>query len=157
RRRPHPRRWTRRQGADRRQPHRGWSRDEPPNRVRSAALGRRAMRELLDYLPLPPRWATTLLGALALGTLVWYLGPTLGFGTFRPLASSTTRLVVVGAVVLVWLAATLVMQLRRAAADKKLVAGAAGGEAKGAAPAGAEIATLRQRLEEAQRYLKRLH
>jgi len=48
------------------------------------------------------------------------------------------------------------MQLRRAAADKKLMAGAAGGEAKGAA-ADAEVAALRQRLEEAQRYLKRLH
>ena len=49
------------------------------------------------------------------------------------------------------------MHLRQAAADKKLVAGAAGGEAKGAAPAGAEVAALRQHLEEAQRYLKRLH
>ena len=115
------------------------------------------MRELLGYLPLPPRWAATLLGALALGTLIWFLGPTLGFGAFRPLASSTTRLVVVGVVVLLWLAATLVMQLRKASADKKLVAGAAGGEAKGAALAGAEVAALRQHLEEAQRYLKRLH
>ena len=53
------------------------------------------MMELLRYLPLPPRWAATLLGALALGTLIWYLGPTLGFGTFRPLASSTTRFVLV--------------------------------------------------------------
>jgi type VI secretion system protein ImpL len=115
------------------------------------------MRELLRYLPVPPRWAATLLGALALGTLIWYLGPTLGFGTFRPLASSTTRLVAVGVVVLLWLAATLVTHLRQAAADKKLVAGTAGGEAKGAAPAGAEVAALRQHLEEAQRYLKRLH
>ena len=71
------------------------------------------MMELLRYLPLPPRWAATLLGALALGTLIWYLGPTLGFGTFRPLASSTTRLVAVGVVVLLWLAATLVMHAPR--------------------------------------------
>jgi type VI secretion system protein ImpL len=115
------------------------------------------VRELLRYIPLPPRWATTLLGALALGTLLWYLGPTLGFGGFRPLESVTVRLVVVAVLLAAWLAVTWFMHAREVAANKKMIEGAAGGQDSAADPAGAQVATLRQHLEEAQRHLKRLH
>lgn len=114
------------------------------------------MRELLRYVPLPPRWAATLLGALSLGALLWYLGPTLGFGSFRPLESVGVRLTVVAVILVAWLAATWFMHAREAAANKKVIEGAAGGEAPAADPASAQIATLRQHLEEAQRHLKRL-
>lgn len=114
------------------------------------------MRELLRYLPVPARWLSTLAGALALGTLLWFLGPTLGFGTFHPLASTSARLIAVVVILLLWAGGTWFMHTREAAANKKVIAGASGSEAPGADPASAQIHILKQRLEEAQQQLKRL-
>src|SRR3954469_6053909 len=114
------------------------------------------MRELLQYLPLPRQWMATLVGALALSTLLWYLGPTLGFGRYRPLESTDARLIAVVVILLCWLLMTWYMHVRELAANKKLIAGAAGGEAPAGEPADAEVKILRQRLEEVQRHLKRL-
>ena len=114
------------------------------------------MRELLRYLPIPPKWAATLAGALMLGTLLWFLGPTLGFGTFHPLASTSARLITVVVILLLWAGGTWLMQAREAAANKKVIEGASGTEAPGADPASAQIQVLKQRLEEAQQQLKRL-
>jgi type VI secretion system protein ImpL len=107
-------------------------------------------------MPLPPRWVATLAGTLALGTLVWFLGPTLGFGTFRPLASTTAQLIAVVVILLLWAVGTWLMHAREAAANKKVIAGASGGDAPAADPASAQIHILKQRLEEAQQQLKRL-
>jgi type VI secretion system protein ImpL len=114
------------------------------------------VNQLLGYLPLPRRWAATLAGALALSTLLWFLGPTLGFGTFRPLESVNVRLAVVLVLVIAWVGMTWFAHAREAAANKKMIAAASGGEAPSGDPASAQIRILRQRLEEAQRHLKRL-
>jgi type VI secretion system protein ImpL len=114
------------------------------------------VNELLRYLPLPPRWVSTLAGALCLGTLVWLLGPTLGFGMFRPLAGTTARLIAVVVILVFWAGGTWFMHAREVAKNKKVIAGASGGEAPGADPANAQIQILKQRLEEAQQQLKRL-
>jgi type VI secretion system protein ImpL len=114
------------------------------------------VNQLLQYLPLPPRWLSTLAGALMLGTLIWYLGPTLGFGTFHPLASTSARLIAVAVILLLWAGGTWLMQAREAKANKKVIDGASGTQAPGADPAGAQIQILKQRLEEAQQQLKRL-
>src|ERR1051325_6306110 len=107
------------------------------------------MRELLHYLPLPRQWMATLVGALALSTLLWYLGPTLGFGEVRPLGSTDARPIAVVVILLCWLLVTWYMHARETAANKKLIAGAAGGEAAAGEPADAEVKGLRPHLREA--------
>jgi type VI secretion system protein ImpL len=108
------------------------------------------LRELIRLAP--ARWAATLGGALALGFMVWYLGPVIAFGSYRPFEGTVARLIAVAAILAIWAASNLISYLRRERANKKMIAGLTGAEE----PAGAEIAGLRQRLEEALRQLKRL-
>jgi type VI secretion system protein ImpL len=114
------------------------------------------MNQLLRYLPLPRRWLATLAGTLAFATLLWYLGPTIGFGQYRPLESVNARLIAVGLIIGLWMLASWYMRAREASANQKLIDGAAGAATAGGDPAAAEVAALRRGLEEAQRHLKRL-
>jgi len=108
------------------------------------------LRELIRLAP--ARWAATLGGTLALGVMVWYLGPVIAFGGYRPLEGTVARLVAVAAVLAVWAASNLISYLRRERANKKMIAGLMGADDPGTT----EIAALRQRLEEALRQLRRL-
>jgi type VI secretion system protein ImpL len=114
------------------------------------------VRQLLEYLPLPRRWLAMLVGALAFATLLWYLGPTFAFGQYRPFESVNARLIAVGVILVLWLVAIWYLGAREAAANKKLIEGAAGSATADGDRAAAEIAALRRGLEEAQRHLKRL-
>jgi type VI secretion system protein ImpL len=84
--------------------------------------------------------------------MVWYLGPVIAFGGYRPLEGTVARLVAVAVILVVWAASNLISYLRRERANKKMIAGLTGAEEQGSA----EIAALRQRLEEALRQLRRL-
>ena len=79
------------------------------------------MNELLrEWVKLAPgRWAATLGGALALGVMVWYLGPLVAFGSYRPLEGTGARLLAVAVILTVWAASNLVSYLRRERANKK--------------------------------------
>jgi len=108
------------------------------------------LRELIKLAP--ARWAVTLGGALALGFMVWYLGPVIVFGGYRPLEGTVARLLAVATILVIWAAANLLSYLRRERANKKMIGGLTGTEEPGTA----DIAAVRQRLEEALRQLRRL-
>ena len=108
------------------------------------------LRELIKLAP--ARWVASLAGALALGVMVWYLGPLLAIGNYRPFVGTGARLVAVAAILVVWAGANFVRHLRQTRSEKKMIAGLAGAEQPGTA----DIAALRQRLEEALRHLRRV-
>ena len=114
------------------------------------------MRELLHYLPLPAAGSRRSpersrspacfgISDRHLASAVTGLSKTLPCG-WLPSASSWSC----------WLVATWYIHARETAANKKLIAGAAGEGPTPGELSGAEIAILRQRIEEAQRHLKRL-
>src|SRR5439155_20607132 len=84
--------------------------------------------------------------------MVWYLGPLLAIGGYRPFDGTGARLVAVAAIFVVWAGANLARHLRQTRSEKKMIAGLAGTEQ----PGNADIAALRQRLEEALRHLHRI-
>jgi len=108
------------------------------------------MRSVLSIVT--ARWFTTLIGALILSSLVWFVGPLIAIGDVRPLDGEVTRLLVVFLILAVWAGLNAWAILRSKRADKALIEGAvAGGDAGGA---GEEIAALRQRLEESIEVLR---
>jgi type VI secretion system protein ImpL len=78
------------------------------------------LRELIRLAP--ARWAATLGGALALGFMVWYLGPVIAFGSYRPFEGTVARLIAVAAILAIWAASNLISYLRRERANKKMSA-----------------------------------
>ena len=48
------------------------------------------------------RWFWPLLGLLFIGLVIWFLGPYIAFGEFKPLESLTGRLIALGVVMLLW-------------------------------------------------------
>jgi type VI secretion system protein ImpL len=108
------------------------------------------LRELAKLAP--ARWAATLGGALALGLMVWYLGPIIAIAGYRPFESTGARLIAVAAILVVWAGVNLARHLSQARSEKKMIAGLAGTER----PGDADIAALRERLGEALRHLRRV-
>ena len=47
-------------------------------------------------------WVLAVLGLLAISLLIWIVGPMIGVGEARPLESATVRLVVIGAILLLY-------------------------------------------------------
>jgi type VI secretion system protein ImpL len=107
------------------------------------------LRELVKLAP--ARWAATLGGALALGFMVWYLGPIIAISGYRPFESTGVRLIAVAAILVVWAGVNLARHLSQARSEKKMIAGLAGAER----PGEVDIAALRERLGEALRQLRR--
>ena len=51
------------------------------------------------------RWIISLLGIIAIGLLIWFLGPFIAFADYEPLAPETNRWILIGLVATYWLAA----------------------------------------------------
>ncbi|GLK88363.1 type VI secretion system membrane subunit TssM [Pseudomonas turukhanskensis] len=103
------------------------------------------------------RWVMPILGLLALSLIIWFVGPLLRIGEYEPLASAASRWVLIGLLFLVWIAYRVVrvLQARRNAA--KVMSGLAAVTAPDAASVASaeELATLKQRMDEALALLKR--
>ncbi|MGA7802838.1 MAG: type VI secretion system membrane subunit TssM, partial [Gammaproteobacteria bacterium] len=105
------------------------------------------------------KWVISLIGVLALSALIWFGGPLIAIAGKVPLASAVVRLLVILVVVLVWGLNNLRIQMQANRADKEMAAAAsadspAGG---GAAPgqSAEEVATLKERFEEALSILRK--
>jgi type VI secretion system protein ImpL len=101
------------------------------------------------------RWLVTLIGALALALLVWFLAPFIAIGGYRPFESDLVRAAIAAAILVGWGLVNILGQARAASRNEKMIAaiGGAGGEPS---PGDAESARLRARLEDALRELRRL-
>jgi type VI secretion system protein ImpL len=102
-------------------------------------------------------WFISLIGIILLSLLIWFVGPILGFGSFRPLAGGLTRFLVILVLFLIWGTVVLVGWLRRRKKNQELVnelaQESATGES-GAEMAADEVARLRERMQDALGVLK---
>jgi len=91
------------------------------------------------------RWFLSLIGTALLAGLLWYFGPLL-----EPLEDWPPRAAAVGAMLLVWFALNLVLDLQRLRRDTALAAGVTAGAA-----AAEESRALGEKLSDALRLLRK--
>lgn len=111
------------------------------------------MKALFGFMA---RWVMPVLGLLALSLVIWFVGPLIAIGGFEPLASSTARWVLIILLFALWAAWRVmrIIQARRNAA--KVMQGLVEVAPDPTSVATAEeLATLRQRMDEALALLKR--
>jgi type VI secretion system protein ImpL len=102
------------------------------------------------------RWVVPLLGLLALSLVIWFLGPLIAIAAYEPLAPEAVRWALIVLLFLVWIGLRVlrIVQARRNAA--KVMQGLAAVAPDSASVATAEeLATLKQRMDEALQLLKR--
>ena len=97
--------------------------------------------------------AASFVGILLIAVGIWWFGPYIGFGEFRPLATWWARAILIAIIFAVW---GIVKFLKKRKADKAdeqladdLVGSAEGGADAAGAQSAEEVAVLKQRFEEA--------
>src|SRR5262249_42899138 len=110
---------------------------------------------------LTARWLVTLIGAIILALLVWFIGPLIAIADMRPLESDLVRFIVILVILVIWGVANIISLLRAKKANDQLVQGIAqtgAADAKSAELEAAkkeEIGVLKQRIDDALALLKR--
>ena len=106
---------------------------------------------------LTARWFVTLIGALILCAIVWFVGPLIAVAKVRPLAPAWARLLVVVAILVVWGLVNLFHVLRARKRADALESGIGGdGEAGNQSQAAQEeLGVLEQRLNDAVELLRK--
>ncbi|WP_437882111.1 type VI secretion system membrane subunit TssM [Pseudomonas sp. LRF_L74] len=102
------------------------------------------------------RWVMPVIGLIALALVIWFIGPLIAIGKFEPLASETARWVLIALIFLLWIGwrVARIIQARRNAA--KVMQGLVQVAPDAATVATSEeLATLKQRMDEALALLKR--
>lgn len=114
------------------------------------------MRRLFAFIFRPA--LLLVLGALCVALLIWFGGPLLAFADWRPLASTTARIVLIAILLVLWLGKRVASAIRQKMANRKLFDALS---AKGAKPASespadaAQIAAVRSRFEQALAVMKK--
>jgi type VI secretion system protein ImpL len=110
---------------------------------------------------LTARWFVTLIGAIILALVVWFVGPLIAVGDVRPLDSEVVRLIVVLVILVIWGLWNIIALLRTKKTNEQLVQGIAQKSAADAEAADLEAAkkeevgVIRERLDDAVAMLKR--
>jgi len=110
---------------------------------------------------LTARWFVSLIGAIILALVVWFVGPLIAVGDVRPLDSEIIRLIVVLVILVVWGIWNIISLLRTKKSNDQLVQGIAQVSAADAQAADLEAAkkeevgVLKERLDDALAMLKR--
>ncbi len=103
------------------------------------------------------RWVIPLLGLIALSLVIWFVGPLIAIGSFEPLAPAWVRWTLIGLLFAVWIGLRVLrlVQARRNSARvlQGMTAEVAPDPTRVATAE--ELATLRQRMDEALSLLKR--
>ena len=94
----------------------------------------------------------SLIWVVAICVVIWFYGSMAGYGSFRPLAGVTARLIAIGVIIAAWLIYLLITTLRARKRDKALVDGIA----DDAASQQAEVGEIHSRLKEALLLLRRI-
>ena len=79
----------------------------------------RVLKKVFGFLI--SRFLWTLVGIAVLCALIWFYGPLVSVGEFQPLAPDLTRIVVIGAIIILWLVLILLRQMRAAKANRVFV------------------------------------
>ncbi len=59
------------------------------------------MKKLINFFK--QRWLISLLGILALSLFIWFLGPFFAFADYQPLAPESSRFILIGLIIIIWL------------------------------------------------------
>lgn len=112
------------------------------------------MSKILSVLK--ARWFITLIGAIILSLLVWFLGPLIAIADFRPFETIVARAATIAAILVIWAFACLIGALRRKKANDAIAEGIAAAPANDtvAAESAEEVSVLKERLQEAVGLLK---
>ena len=105
------------------------------------------------FAVLKSRGFLLLIGFLLIAAFIWLAGPYFAFADYRPLDSTTARLVAIGIVALLWFASFVVKKVRAFRVSDKLVA-AVVKQSKAEERPSADALQLRERFEEATAMLK---
>jgi len=109
---------------------------------------------------LTAKWFVTLVGAIALSLVVWFIGPLIAIGEFRPFESDLGRMIAIMAILVVWGLVNVLGRAKEAKTNKEMVetlteARAGGGKGGASASASAEeVALLKTRIEEALQVMR---
>ena len=110
---------------------------------------------------LTARWFVTLIGAIILALVVWFVGPLIAVGDVRPLDSDIVRLIVVLVILVIWGIWNIISLLRAKKSNDQLVKGISQASAADAEAADLdarkkeEVGVLEDRLKDAMALLKR--
>ena len=110
---------------------------------------------------LTARWFVTLIGAIVLALVVWFVGPLIAVGEVRPLDSEIIRLIVVLVILVIWGIWNIISLLRAKKSNDDLVKGISQASAADAEAADLEarkkeeVGVLEDRLKDAMALLKR--
>ncbi|MDS4015083.1 MAG: type VI secretion system membrane subunit TssM [Candidatus Accumulibacter sp.] len=96
----------------------------------------------------------SVLGILALAMVIWFVGPLIAIAGYEPLASPNVRWLLIGLLVLALVLRWLIRLWRARANNARLLDGIVGTRTEQAVVEPAELATLRQRFEEALKVLR---
>ena len=111
------------------------------------------MKRILGILT--AKWFVTLIGAIALSLIVWFIGPLIAVADMRPLESDMVRLVVVMAIVFIWGLINIFGRVKEARTNDQMAQALTQAKDAAGPEAGEEIALLRKRLEESLALLKK--
>ena len=103
------------------------------------------------------RWVLAILGLIAIGLLIWHVGPLIAIAEYRPLEPATVRWALIGLIVAIYFGRLLWRFIKAKTINAKLFDGLlkqAPAPAEKDAPGTQEVAILRHRFEEAVGVLK---
>ena len=101
------------------------------------------------------RWVLAGLGLLMIALLIWFVGPAIAIFDHRPLATRTSRFVLILLIVLIWAGIEGWKKYRDWQANKRMLSALAEGEAQDQNLSAKEVADLRQRFEQSLATLRK--
>ena len=109
------------------------------------------------YAGLLGRRFISIIWVAAICVVIWFYGYLAAYGDFKPLASASVRLTLIGIIIAAWFAYLVFTTIRDRRRDKKLVEGIErDAEAEAAASQQAEVGEIHNRLKEALQLLRRI-
>ncbi|MBP2491665.1 type VI secretion system membrane subunit TssM (plasmid) [Rhizobium leguminosarum] len=109
------------------------------------------------YAGLIGRRFISIIWVAAICVVIWFYGYLAAYGDFKPLASTSARLTLIGIILAAWLAYLVFTTIRDRRRDKQLVEGIErDAEAEAAASQQAEVGEIHGRLKEALQLLRRI-
>ncbi|AUW46207.1 type VI secretion system membrane subunit TssM [Rhizobium leguminosarum] len=109
------------------------------------------------YAGLIGRRFISIIWVAAICVVIWFYGYLAAYGDFKPLASTSARLMLIGIILAAWLAYLVFTTIRDRRRDKQLVDGIErDAEAEAAASQQAEVGEIHGRLKEALQLLRRI-
>ena len=103
------------------------------------------------------RWTMAIAGLIAISLVIWFAGPLIAFADYRPLESATTRWIVIAIVILSYIGKIVWRMLKAKSTNAKLFDGLlkqAPAQPQPETPGAEEVATLRDRFNDAMGVLK---